>query len=86
MGNFADTAHWRDSAREVKFFFVDSRAAFPFVLFLLHMRSWTFWTALGLMLFFAAISHFGFTVPVFKCWIRAFAAGRRRVARPWWTS
>lgn len=82
--NFARTAHWRDSSRGVQFFFVDSTAAFPFVLFLLHMRTWTFWTALAMMMFFGVLARFGFTVPVFRRWLRSFAAGPRRLARPWW--
>jgi len=83
-GRFSDTAHWRDSAREVKFFIVDSKAAFPFVIFLLHMRMWTFWIALTMTLFFSVLARFGFTVPIFRRWIRSFIAGPRRFSRPWW--
>lgn len=32
-GGFAETAHWRDSARSTRFFMVDARAAFPIFLF-----------------------------------------------------
>ena len=79
-----DSAHWRDTAREVKFFFVDSKAAFPFLLFLLHMRLWTFLLATFMMMFFGALAHFGFTMPVFKRWLRATMAGRHKFSRPWW--
>ena len=77
-------AHWRDSSRQVKFFFIDSKAAFPFVVFLLHMRMWTFILAVLMMLFFGVLARFGFTPPVFARWLRLLIAGKRKFARPWW--
>ena len=81
---FPSTAHWRDSSREVKFFMIDSKAAFPFVIFLMHMRTWTFFLAVTMMLFFGVLARFGFTVSVFRRWIKSFIAGSRRFSRPWW--
>jgi intracellular multiplication protein IcmT len=81
---FSDNAHWRDSARDVKFFVVDSKAAFPFLFFLLHMRMWTFTVALVMTLFFSILARFGFTIPIFWRWLRSFIAGSRRFSRPWW--
>lgn len=47
-------AHWRDSARNVRFWIVDSRAAFPLLLFLLHIRLWTFVLAIIATAFFCS--------------------------------
>ncbi len=35
-------AHWRDAARNVRLWVVDYRATFPLVIFLFHMKLWTF--------------------------------------------
>jgi intracellular multiplication protein IcmT len=77
-------AHWRDSARNVRFFFIDFRACFPLLLFLLHIRLWTFILALIATIFFATLERYGFTVIVFLRWIRSFIAGPRKIAQPWW--
>lgn len=77
-------AHWRDSARNVRLWIVDFRACFPLLLFLLHIRVWTLIVALTFMLFFTTIQYYGFTLNVFLRWIRAFLAGPRKIAQPWW--
>jgi len=77
-------ASWRDSSREAKFFFLDAQAVFPFVLFLLHIKWWTFFVALFAAAFFTIIRHFGFSVIVFARWVRSFFAGHRKMSRPWW--
>lgn len=78
------TAHWRDSARAAKIWGLDARAAFPFLLFLLHIRWWTFIVAIVTTVFFALLQRYGFTVPVFLRWLRSFMAGPRKLSRPWW--
>jgi intracellular multiplication protein IcmT len=77
-------AHWRDSARNVRFFFVDYRACFPLLVLLFHIRLWTFIVAIIAVLFFTALERYGFTVAVFSRWLRAFLAGPRKMAQPWW--
>lgn len=77
-------ATWRDSARNVRFFFIDFRATFPLLIFILHIRWWTFFLALFAMIFFGMLERFGFTVAVFLRWIRAYVAGPRKIAQPWW--
>ena len=79
-----DSTHWRDSARSARFFVVDARAAFPLLLFLLHIRWWTFAIAVISIVFFAILEHYGFTVPVFLRTVRTFLAGPRKIAIPWW--
>ena len=77
-------AHWRDSARTARFFMVESLAAFPLLLFLLHIRLWSFALAVITMMFFALLERYGFTVRVFLRWLRSFFAGSRKIASPWW--
>ncbi len=77
-------AHWRDSARTPRFFFIDSRAAFPFLLFLMHISWWTLWIALITVSFFWILERYGFTVPVFLRLARSYLGGKRKQAIPWW--
>jgi intracellular multiplication protein IcmT len=77
-------AHWRDSAHSARFFFVDARAAFPLILFLLHIKLWTFIVAIITMVFFALLEKYGFSVIVFGRWVRSFMAGPFKSSDPWW--
>jgi intracellular multiplication protein IcmT len=77
-------AHWRDSARPAKFFIIDAAAAFPVLLFLVHITLWTFVVAIIAMLFFTILNRFGYSIPVFLRYARSWAAGRRKIASPWW--
>lgn len=79
-------AHWRDSARSIRFFLWDGKAAFPMLLFLMHMRIWTLAVAVGAMMFFTILNRYGFTPIVFFRWLRNLAAGKRKISRPWWTN
>ncbi|MFZ2314940.1 MAG: IcmT/TraK family protein [Gammaproteobacteria bacterium] len=77
-------AHWRDSARNVRFWIIDFRATFPLLILLFHIRLWTFIFAVVATIFFAMLERFGFTVAVFSRWLRAYIAGPRKIAQPWW--
>ncbi len=77
-------AHWRDSARSVRLFFLDFRACFPLLILMLHIRLWTFIIALIATVFFATLERYGFTLIVFLRWFRTFIAGNRKIAQPWW--
>ena len=77
-------AHWRDSARNVKFWFVDFRATFPLLILLLHIRLWTLALSIVAIVFFTLLERFGFTPIVFLRWMRAYVAGPRKIAQPWW--
>jgi len=79
-----DEAHWRDSARPVRFFIWDSKNAFPMLLFLLHIRLWTFIVAVAATLFFTLLNRYGFSIEVFLRWFRNIIAGKRKMAVPWW--
>lgn len=84
MATFSAAAHWRDSARNARFFVIDARAAFPLVLFLMHIKIWTFAIAVIATCFFALLERYGFTVTVFLRWLRNLLAGARKTAAPWW--
>ncbi len=77
-------AAWRDTARSARFFFVDYRAAFLLLLFLLHIRVWTFFLAIFAVLCLYGLERYGFTVPVFLRILRCWLAGPRKCSRPWW--
>ena len=79
-------ANWRDSARVPYFFIMDARAAYPLLLFICHIRLWTFILCVSVMLVLALLQKFGYTVPVFGRLAKAFIAGPIRTARPWWMS
>lgn len=86
MSDYNPNAHWRDSARSARFFLVDARAAFPLLLWLLHIRWWTFILAVVAMFFFSTLERYGFTVPTFLRWFRTVLAGPNKTAAPWWRS
>lgn len=78
-------AHWRDSARYPRLFFLDARCVFPVMFFLLHIKMWTFLLALGTTAFFSILNYYGFSIAIFGRWLRTTLAGRRKVASPWWS-
>lgn len=77
-------AHWRDSARVVRLWVIDFRACFPLLIFILHIRIWTFIVAVVATIFFALLERAGFSLAVFLRFIRSFIAGPRKMAQPWW--
>ena len=77
-------AYWRDSARIPRFFMIDARAAFPLLLFLLHIRIWTFVLAVIATIFFGVLERYGFTLMVFFRWFRNILMGKRKISAPWW--
>ncbi len=77
-------AHWRDSARPIRFFIWDGKAAFPMILPFMYMRLWTWGIALVAMMFFSILNRYGFSPIVFLRYLRTKIAGRRKLALPWW--
>jgi intracellular multiplication protein IcmT len=77
-------AHWRDSARSVKFFIWDGKTAFPLVIFLLYMSWLTLGVTIGTITFFTVLNYFGYRIDVFFRLLRNKIAGPRKVAIPWW--
>lgn len=77
-------AHWRDSARNVRLWFVDYRACFPLLIFIFHISWATFGGAVVAITFFSLLDRYGFSVAVFLRWMRCFIAGPRKVSQPRW--
>jgi intracellular multiplication protein IcmT len=82
----ARVAHWRDSSRTPRFYGIDARACFPLLMFLLHIRWWSFFIAIGATIFFAALERYGFRLAVFLRWARSTCGGKRKSSRLWWVS
>jgi len=78
--------YWRDSARRTRFFGIDGQAAFPMLVFLLHIRLWTFTIAAIATIFFTVLERYGFSIDIFWRWFRNFLGGNRKAARGWWES
>lgn len=74
---------WRNTGYSGKFVGVDYRALFPFMLFLVHMRLWTFITAVAIGLILAVIERFGYSVPVALRALRVWLAGPIKVSVAW---
>ncbi|EKD76819.1 MAG: IcmT protein [uncultured bacterium] len=62
----------------------DGRAAFPVVIFLIHIAWWTFLLTVALITFFSVLNRYGFTPIVFARWLRSLIGGSRKMAIPWW--
>ena len=76
--------HWRDSARSIRFFIWDGKAAFPLFIVLIWPRLWTLLVALIAMVFFTFMNRYGYTPIVFFRSMRSFLDGRRIYRSPWW--
>jgi len=77
-------SHWRDSGRVPRFFIIDARSAFPLLLFLMHIKWWTFAVAMVITVFFSIIEHYGLSTMVFFRALRSVLAGKLKPSRPWW--
>ena len=77
-------ASWRDSARSSRLWIFDSSAFFPVIVFLFHIRWWTFFVTVGMVIFLTALSYYGYSTIVFGRIVRSFLAGKRKMATPWW--
>ena len=84
ISNPPSSAHWRDSARPARFFIFNSTGVFPLLVFLFHIRLWTFIVAIIVMSFLSLLERYGFNLEVFGRWFRSILAGRRKIAHPWW--
>lgn len=72
--------HWRNTARPIRFFNVDARAAIFLLIFLVHIRLWTFVLAIGAILFFMILERFGLTLPLAMRRARVWFIGKKRPA------
>jgi intracellular multiplication protein IcmT len=65
--------HWRNTARSVRFFAFDARAAAPLLVTILHTRIWTLVLSIIIILFFVLLERFGLTLNIamrrFRLWL-----------------
>ena len=78
------SAHWRDSARSIRFFIWDGKLLFPMVFLLAYPRLVTLAIALVAITFFMVLNRYGFSPQVFLRWLRNKLAGSHKLAVPWW--
>lgn len=67
---------WRDSARAVRLAFMSAYVAVPLMVFLLHIRWWTFVVLVVTILVMTVIERFGYSPPVALLALRAWVAGK----------
>jgi intracellular multiplication protein IcmT len=67
---------WRESARPVRLAFMSVYVLAPLMLFLLHIRTWTFVLLVVTIAIMTIIERFGFTPPVALLAVRARIAGK----------
>ncbi len=75
--------HWRNSMKPARFFMLDARVAIFLMLFIIHMRMWTFLTFIAVCLLFWFLERRGLS---FQAAIRSFRTwllGKRRPAWLW---
>ena len=65
----------RDSARPARLFFKSAYVALPLMVFLLHIRWWTFGVLVATIVIMTIIERFGYTPPVALLAVRAWIAG-----------
>ncbi|MFT8369739.1 MAG: IcmT/TraK family protein [Acetobacter sp.] len=75
---------WRYSSEPVHLFILDCRSLIPIVIWLGHMREWTFILAVISILIFGCMAWFGLTLPVAYRMARVLFAGSRRPRLPAW--
>jgi intracellular multiplication protein IcmT len=73
---------WRDTGRPVRVVFLDARACFPLLVFVVYWSWPTFYVAAAGVIVFSVISWAGLTVPSTLRMIRRCFVGRYRPAVP----
>lgn len=68
---------WRETARSVRLAFMSVYVLAPLMLFLLHIRTWTFILLIATIILMTIIERFGYTPPVALLAVRAKFAGKR---------
>ena len=68
---------WRESARSARLAFMSAYVVVPLMLFLLHIRWWTFSVLVVTIILMTIIENFGFTPPVAVLAVRSWIAGKR---------
>ena len=74
-------AHWRYTFKPARFFMLDARASIVILLFLLHIRVWTFALAVFVVGLFYWVERYGYDFPSAIRAIRLYLSGKIRPAQ-----
>jgi intracellular multiplication protein IcmT len=74
-------AHWRDTYRPARFFFMDARAGIPTLFMLLHVRYWTLAISVVVIVVFYWFERVGVDAAGAMRAFRAWVIGDLRPAR-----
>lgn len=74
-------AHWRDTYRPARFFFMDARAGLPLLASLLHVRLWTVGLATAVIALFWFLERTGMSFASAGRALRSWLAGNERPGR-----
>ena len=75
---------WRHASAVPSLLKIPCNAYLPIFIWLFHMRGWSVWTALGVIVFFALLAKLGLTFTVLWAKFLHLMRGPRIYARPWW--
>jgi len=75
--------HWRNSMKPVKFFGLDARVAFFVLIFIIHMRLWTFGLFCFVAFVFWLLERKGLTFDAALRSFRTWILGSKRPAWLW---
>jgi len=75
---------WRDASMTPSLFGIPCIAYTPIFLWLFHIRWWTLYTAIGIIVLFGVLRRFGLTYTVIWHKFAHLLRGSRIYARPWW--
>lgn len=67
---------WRDTASQPRLWFMSAYVTVPLLLFLLHIRYWTFGLLVFTIVLMVVIERYGYTPPVAILAVRAWMAGK----------
>lgn len=72
--------HWRNSFRPARFFNLDARAAWPFVILLIYFRPISLFLTISITVIFYLLERKGLTFPAALRSLRVWLVGRERPA------
>ncbi|OFS61691.1 conjugal transfer protein TraK [Achromobacter xylosoxidans] len=75
---------WRDGSRVPEALGISCVAYLPVFIWLFHMRAWTFYLAVSVIVVYAVLAKFGLTTMVLWGKLLHLLRGPRVLARPWW--
>lgn len=75
-------AYWAATAYNFRLGPLDGYALYPIAIFLVHIRWWTFWTLVAVLILNAILNHMGFTLPVLFRYLKTVVGGRVCRRRP----